>query len=151
MDKMGSLFAWIKTDTVDYWGGIVSRGGVFEQNDDFGLWVGRSNVGAWFNFPDNRRRLQSKSTIAVNRWTLVGVSWDERSAVFFIDGKEDGQASLAAGELPQRKSQKIAIGSNPAGGHDPYTGLIGSVMIYNRPLTPPEVSLLYLGSRQRFK
>jgi hypothetical protein len=151
IDKTGAMFAWIKTDMVDYWGGIVSRGGAFEQTDDFSLWVGRSNVGGWFNWPENRRRIQSKGTIAVNKWTLVGLSWDERTAVFYLDGKEDGQVTLATGEVPQRKSQKVAIGSNPAGGHDPYVGLVGSVMIYNRSLTPQEVSLLYMGTRQRFK
>ena len=44
-----------------------------------------------------------------------------------------------------------AIGSNPPGGHDPFMGLVGSVMIYNRPLTAPEASLLYLGTRLKFK
>jgi len=151
IDKMGSMFAWIKTDTLDYWGGIVNRGGVLETNDDFSLWVGRNNIGAWFNYPDNRRRFQSKSPLVLNKWMLVGVAWDERTAVFYIDGKEDGQTTLATAEVPQRRSTKISIGSNPPGGQDPYTGLIGSVMIYNRPLTPPEVSLLYMGSRQRFK
>jgi len=54
-------------------------------------------------------------------------------------------------ELPQRRNSRISIGSNPPGGHDPYSGLVGSVMIYNRPLTAPEVSLLYLGTRLKFR
>jgi hypothetical protein len=63
IDKAGSVFAWIKTDILDYWGGIVNRGGVNDQYDDFGLWIARGNVGAWFNYPDNRKRLNSKGLI----------------------------------------------------------------------------------------
>ncbi|HVE39598.1 MAG TPA: protein kinase [Planctomycetota bacterium] len=151
IDKAGSVFAWIKTDILDYWGGIVNRGGVNDQYDDFGLWVARGNVGAWFNYPDNRRRMNSKGTIASGKWTLVGVAWDERNATFFIDGKEEGGATLTAAELPQRRTSRISIGSNPPGGQDPYNGLVGSVMIYNKPLTAPEASLLYLGTRLKFK
>jgi hypothetical protein len=151
IDKSGSMFAWIKTETLDYWGGIVNRGGAADQFDDFGLWVGRGSVGAWFNFPENKRRMNSKGLIPSGKWTLVGVSWDERSATFYIDGKEEGVTSLAAVEVPGRHNARISIGDNPPGGHDPYNGLIGSVMIYNRPLTAPEASLLYLGTRLKFK
>jgi len=151
IDKAGSMFAWIKTDILDYWGGIVNRGGVNDTVDDFGLWVGRGSVGAWFNFPENRRRLNSKGLIPSGKWSLVGVAWDERNATFYIDGKEEGVMTLTAAELPQRRTARISIGSNPPGGQDPYNGLVGSVMIYNKPLTAPEASLLYLGTRLKFK
>jgi hypothetical protein len=151
MDKAGSLFAWIKTEVLDYYGGIVNRGGLNDQYDDFGLWVARGNVGAWLNFPDNRKRLSSKGLIPSGKWALVGVTWDEHSATFYIDGKEEGVTTLVPAELPGRHTARISIGSNPPGGHDPYNGLVGSVMIYNRPLSAPEASLLYLGTRQKFK
>ena len=151
IDKSGSIFAWIKTDILDYWGGIVNRGGANDQNDDFGLWVGRGNVGAQFNWPDSRRRLSSKGLIPSGKWTLVGICWDDRNAVFYIDGKEEGVQSLTPADLPPRRNSRIAIGSNAAGGHEPYNGLVGSIMIYNRPLTAPEASLLYVGTKLKFR
>jgi tRNA A-37 threonylcarbamoyl transferase component Bud32/tetratricopeptide (TPR) repeat protein len=151
IDKGGAVFAWIKTDILDYWGGIVNRGGVNDQGDDFGLWIARGNVGAWFNYPDNRRRITSKGTIPANKWTLIGVAWDDRNAVFYIDGKEEGVIALTPAELPVRRNSRISIGSNPPGGHDPYNGLVGSIMIYNRALTPPEASLLYVGTKLKFR
>jgi concanavalin A-like lectin/glucanase superfamily protein len=151
IDKAGALFAWIKTDILDYWGGIVNRGGVNDQGDDFGLWVARGNVGAWFNYPDNRRRMNSKGSIPSGKWTLVGVCWDDRNAVFYIDGKEEGMVALTPAELPTRRNSRISIGSNAPGGHDPYNGLVGSIMIYNRPLTAPEASLLFVGTKLKFK
>jgi len=59
--------------------------------------------------------------------------------------------ALTPAELPIRRNSRIAIGSNPPGGHDWFNGLIGSVMIYNRPLTAPEVSLLYVGTKLKFR
>ncbi len=96
VEKTGSMFAWIKTDTVDTWGGIVNRGGASEQFDDFGLWVGRGTIGAWFNYPDNRKRMSSKGMVAINKWTLVGVAWDDRNAVFYIDGTRSAATRRAA-------------------------------------------------------
>src|SRR4029077_20195064 len=45
VDQGREIFAWIKTDILDYWGGIVNRGGANDTGDDFGLWVARGNVG----------------------------------------------------------------------------------------------------------
>jgi hypothetical protein len=151
IDKAGSLFAWIKTDMPDFVGGVVNRGGVSEAVDDFGLWVMRGQVGSWFNYPENRKRLSSKGPIAAGRWTLIGVTWDERNAAFFVDGKEDSVHALTPIELPQRRNTKVSIGSNPPGGHDYYLGLVGSVMIYNRTLSPQESMILFNGTRMRFR
>jgi hypothetical protein len=151
IDKGGAVFAWIKTDILEYNGGIVNRGGLNDTGDDFGLWVSNGKVGAWFNYPDNRRRISSKGLIPSGKWTLVGVAWDDRTAVFYIDGKEEGTAALTPAELPMRRNSRISIGSNPPGGHDPYNGLVGSIMIYNRPLTGTEASLLYVGTRLKFR
>ena len=152
IDKNGSVFSWVKSDNPDQQrGGVVNRGGASEQVDDFGLWVSQGRVAAWFNYPDNRRLAFSRATLAAAKWALVGVTWDERSAIVYIDGKEDSVHPLTAAELPQRRNQKLSIGSNPPGGHDPYIGLVGCVMIYNRPLTAQEAMTLYMGTRARFR
>ena len=93
----------------------------------------------------------SKGQIAPGRWTLIGVAWDDRNVAFYIDGKEDSVHPLAPVEVPQRRNSKVSIGSNPPGGHDPYSGLVGSVLIYNRPLSPQEALVLFNGTRMRFK
>jgi hypothetical protein len=108
-------------------------------------------VAAWFNYPDNRRAFNSVGSIQSGQWSLIGVSWDEREGVIYIDGKEDSRHPLTAVELPQRRNQKVSIGSNPPGGHDPYVGLVGTVMIYNRPIGAGEAMQLYVGMRSRFQ
>jgi hypothetical protein len=151
MDKAGAVFAWVKTDVFDQRGGVVNRGGSGDPGDDFGLWLVRGQVGAWFNYPDNRRPINSRGSITAGQWALIGVAWDEKSAVLFIDGKEDSTHPLTPTELPQRRNRTMSVGSNPPGVHDPYLGLVGSVMVYNRPLSPAEAMQLYMGMRPRFQ
>jgi protein kinase-like protein/concanavalin A-like lectin/glucanase superfamily protein/carbohydrate binding protein with CBM35 domain len=152
VDKNGAIFAWIKSDNYEQQiGGVVNRGGVNETVDDFGLWVQRGQLAFWANYPDNRRRQSSRGTLIPAKWSLVGVSWDERNAVLYIDGKEDSTHALTPAELPTRRNQRISVGSNPPGGQDPYTGLVGSVMIYNRPVAGAEAMQLFMGTRARFR
>jgi hypothetical protein len=73
IDKGGAVFAWIKTDILDYNGGIVNRGGVNDPDDDFGLWVVQRQRRRLVQLPDNRRRLSSKGLIPSGKWTLVGL------------------------------------------------------------------------------
>jgi hypothetical protein len=123
IDKAGAVFAWIKTDILDYFGGIVNRGGVNDQYDDFGLWVAAGNVGAWFNYPDNRRRLNSKSAIPSGKWTLVGVSWDDRNAIVLHRRQGRRRDALTPAELPQRRTTPHLDRQQPARRPRPYNGL----------------------------
>jgi aryl-alcohol dehydrogenase-like predicted oxidoreductase len=47
---------------------------------------------------------------------------------------------------------RVAIGQSPLpDGADPMVGLIGSVRIYDRPLSSPEITQLYLATRTKFR
>ncbi|HXX93600.1 MAG TPA: LamG domain-containing protein, partial [Planctomycetota bacterium] len=151
VDKAGSLFAWVKSDTFDQNAGIIDRGGGGDPTDDLGMWVLRNQLSFWANYPENRKRLVSKGTLSPGKWVHLGLSWDDRSVAFFIDGREDSVQALTPLELPVRKNQRLSLGDNPAGGHEPFTGLVGSVMIYNRPLGAPEVAQLFLATRTHFR
>jgi tRNA A-37 threonylcarbamoyl transferase component Bud32 len=151
VEKAGSMFAWAKSDNFDQNAGIIDRGGQGDPLDDFGMWVQRNQLSWWANFPDNRKRLVSKGTLSPGKWVHLGISWDDRTVAFFIDGKEDSVHPLTPIELPQRRNQRLSIGDNPAGGHEPFNGWVGSVMIYNRPVAAPEVAQLFLATRTRFR
>ena len=75
----------------------------------------------------------------------------DRVMILAQAGKEDSVHPLTPIEVPQRHNERISIGDNPSGGHEPFTGMVGSVMIYNRPLAAPEASKLFMGTRARFK
>jgi hypothetical protein len=152
MDRVGSMFAWVKTDNPAHWGGIVDRGHLEKPNDvdDVALFVNQGYVEFWMNWPARRARIgRSKDTIVAGKWTLIGVTWDERKLSFYIDGKDQG--SVAMPESPLRRSSRIQVGANPPGGTEWYNGLIGAVMVYNRPLTPSDAMGLYSSTRNRFR
>jgi len=151
MDKAGSMFAWVKSDNFDQNAGLIDRGGQGDAADDFGMWIQRNQLASWANYPDNRKRLISKGMLTAGKWVHLGISWDERQALLFIDGKEDSVHALTAIEQSQRHNTRISLGDNPPGGHEPFTGLLGSAMIYNRPLSPTEVAQLYMATRARFR
>jgi len=152
MDRVGSMFAWVKTDNLAHWGGIVDRGHLEKgiDVDDIALFVNQGYVEFWYNWPARRARLgRSKDTIAAGKWTLIGVTWNERAVTFYIDGKDQG--SVALPDSPLRRSSRVQVGANPPGGTEWYAGLIGAVMIYNRPLSPNDAMSLFVSTRVRYR
>jgi hypothetical protein len=102
------------------------------------------------NWPARRARMgRSKDTIVAGKWTLIGVTWDERKLTFYIDGKDQGSVPMP--ESPLRRSSRIHVGANPPGGTEWYSGLIGAVMVYSRPLTPSDAMGLFSSTRNRFR
>jgi len=151
MSRNGSVFAWIKADDYRRGGGIVDRGD--PQRDDFGLWVWNGRVGAWFNSPENsvRSLVSGKTSLTAQKWSHVGYTWDEKTITFYVDGRDDGAVPVGAMGVPQRRGTRVYVGANVPDRTDAFTGLIGSVLIYNRTLAPQEVQQLHLGTRSRFR
>ncbi|HZE97378.1 MAG TPA: LamG domain-containing protein [Planctomycetota bacterium] len=152
VDKAGSMFAWVKCDTLAQWGGIVDRGYIDKgvDIDDFALFLNQGYVEFWMNWPARRARVgRSKVTVAAGKWTLIGCTWDQARLTFYIDGKED--SSIPLPESPLRRATRVQVGANPPGGTEWYAGLLGSVLIYSRALPPSEAMGLYVGSRPRFR
>lgn len=151
--EQGSIFAWIKADAFPP-GGLVNRGGDgVRAEDDFGLWVSRGKGGHFGSWPENRypdSMYTTKSPLPLGRWTHLGAVWNERSVWLFIDGKLDAESPLKTG-VPIRRGGVVSVGSNPPGGHEYFTGLMGSAMMYNRALPPAEVAQLHAAGRGRFR
>ena len=81
----------------------------------------------------------------------AGFTWDEKEITFYVDGREDSAIPVGPAGVPLRRGTRVYVGSNVPGGNDPYQGLIGSALIYNRTLSDQEVQQLYLGTRSRFR
>jgi hypothetical protein len=152
MDATGSIFAWIKSGSYQHWGGIANRGGTGEKTDDFGLWVRQGHLYCWFNFPANPNpgpQPQSKGTLPTDRWVHAGVTWNDKTVTFYIDGLQDTVVSHPA--PPMRRASVLAVGCNPPGAREYYLGFLGSLMIFNRQLPPPEAARLHAAGRTRFR
>lgn len=151
MTRAGSVFAWVKPEARGGAGGIFDRGET--QTDDFGLWLIGGRVGALLNWPENRpgQMPLGRTAVAPQRWSHVGFTWDEKTLSFYVDGKEDGEVPVSGMGLPLKRGTRAYVGSNPPGGNDYFAGLIGSVVVYARALSPAEIGQLWMGTRGRFR
>jgi hypothetical protein len=143
----GSIVAWIKTDAPEQKGGVGDRG--IPAADDFGLWVDGGRLMTWINWPQNTKVLHSRGAVPARRWVLGGLTWNDRDVAFYIDGRPAGVE--AHGGVPMKRGTKIYIGCNIPGGHEFYSGMVGSLMIFNRELSPREIAQLHEATRGRFR
>jgi hypothetical protein len=153
VEKNGSVFAWIKYDKLAGWGGIFCRGVKEKGVDvlDFSFCVSPNRMGAFFNWPATHSWAGfSKSAVPAGKWALCGYTWDDKRILFYMDGKEDGTVVLPAG-TPQKHAARVLIGADLPGSPEYYSGLMGSVMVFNRTLTAPEVLWLSTVGRGKFK
>ena len=146
VDAQGSIFAWIRHDKGDKLGCILALGGV--RSDDAGLWADRGRLSADLPGVETKRRISSKGSVPTDRWILCGVTWDGSTVAFYIDGKEDTTLSLATGD--DRRPTRLRIGNDFSGGQE-FSGLIGTVMLYNRALTSQEALQCHLGTRGKYR
>lgn len=150
IERQGSVFAWIKADAYAFRGGIVNRGE--GPKDDFGLWVSLGHGGAFINWPESTwpsALYLTKATLAPAEWTHLGYTWNEKTLTLYVDGRRDSDHPLTGG-VPIKRGGVISVGSNPPGGHEYYTGLVGAVHLYNRALSPAEAAQLYMSARAKF-
>jgi hypothetical protein len=147
----GSIFAWIKSDGYDFWGGVVDRGNPASRDDDFGLWIRNGHLAYMFNWPNDgyKNRDSSQSPLPTGRWVHGGFTWDEANVTFYIDGRLDRVAKHVA--LPLQRTDKLSVGCNLPGAPEYYVGLLGSLMIFNRALSAAEVAQLRAASAARFR
>jgi hypothetical protein len=154
VEKQGAFFAWVKVEGgPEASGCILSRGDAGQELEDFafGLYGGR--IWARFNYSDARTRnpaIYSKGSVAPGKWSLVGVTWEGTGVSFVIDGRKEAEVALSAPLNPPRRYAKVLVGKSVSSERF-FPGLIGAILLYNRVLTPAEVTQLYVGSRSKFR
>ncbi len=152
----GSVFAWIKVEDPTQFGTIVNRcENRFEGPEDFGLYVHAGHLQCYINWepPDRPPIGYGTAAVPAGKWFLGGYTWDESRVTFYADGKKDNSIALAK-NTPLPRGSKVVLGvSTPAGpaGMEHFIGLTGSVMIFNRTLSDPEVERLHTLTLRRFR
>jgi tetratricopeptide (TPR) repeat protein len=154
--RNGSIFVWLKTDAVEQFGCLVNRcENRAEGPEDFGLYVRGGHLNVYFNWtpPDVAPVGSSTAALPAGKWTFGGITWDEEKLTFYLDGKKDNAIPLKKG-TPLPRGSKVVLGVSVPGGPggiEYYTGLLGSVMIFNRELAEPEIQRLHATTARRFR
>jgi hypothetical protein len=86
--------------------------------------------------------ITGNSTLPVNTWTHVAVTFDENGASIYLNGVLD-KSDLQNYTIPTYITAYNVIGRYPTSNAYAYNGKIDDVRIYNRALRPEEVRYLY--------
>jgi len=132
-----TVMAWIKKPSQDYWFDSIVTTEAFRFQID----SGRKIHWGWTDGVSNSL-VDSNTTITLNEWHhVVGVK-EGTTIKFYIDGKPAGSGTISA--TRNVSSMRIGVdGLSGIGAIDYFNGVIDDVKIYNRALTPEEISLHY--------
>jgi len=91
------------------------------------------------------RLIASNNSIKLNQWQHVAVTYDDPSAIFYINGVATTSIS-DAGPIPTNTTD-LRIGNDPSAGFT-FDGKIDEVYLYNRALSANEIGRLYNATKK---
>ena len=142
LDNEFSISVWAKADsTMDSTGMIVSKGN--SGSSGYGIWLSSGNIpSADYSDGTTRAVVSSGSGYNDNIWHhYVAVHKSDGKTYLYIDGDYKAVSSNSATNSIS-SSHNFYIGQNYAGG-ERFKGNIRNLKVYNRALSPEEISLLY--------
>ncbi|MFC1649698.1 LamG-like jellyroll fold domain-containing protein [Patescibacteria group bacterium] len=144
-----TLSAWVNWDTGSVQDAIISKSDSGAPEDDgYRLWVNSDNT-LHFHIADGNYEFQvdTTATISTGTWHHIVVVVDEDNEdnfTIYIDGVDEKAttAGTLSNVLDVGTTNNLMFGIDPDMGND-FTGDIDEVRMYNRTLSPNEVSKLY--------
>jgi RNA polymerase sigma factor (sigma-70 family) len=148
-----TLSVWIKTKTGDhYWRRIFDKS--YTQQFALSLagdWNGQTNYGqVTFEMGPGEHALITQSRVDDGKWHHIVATFDGRLEVVYVDGKYQAKRRWEKTEHVGASKFNLVIGCNRSN-LDPkeddlgisFRGLIDEPMMWNRGLSPEEVTLLF--------
>jgi hypothetical protein len=119
---------------------LAGKGATGPRN--FGVWDDTGASGyilfQYFNTTGGYPQIYSSTSLSLGRWYHVACTWDGSIGRIYIDGQLDNSGSMSG--TPLTSADPVTLGY--AGWNSPLPGLLDEVCLYNRALSPNEVSLL---------
>lgn len=135
-----TLSAWINPRSRSAWQMIVNKPYTSGHSSPYFDWsmhleASTGRLVAFLGCEGQQRT--SNSSIPLNTWTHVAVTYDGSSIRHYINGALDRTTGVSC-SITNTNSRPIRIGANGAG-TEVMNGLIDNVRIYNRPLAGAEI------------
>ena len=86
----------------------------------------------------------SDSALRPNEWNHFVYVHDSFNVAIYLNGKRV-LFEQSPGTIPTNNTLPVWFGARPNGGRSYYNGILDDIAIYNRALTPQEISALYSG------
>ena len=133
-----SVFVWFKKGRLATNEGLVTK--LDSDNDGWRLNTRSNNT---FRCSVNTIDVVSGSTITDTKWHFIGCTIDrDGNGQMYLDGVANGSVVAISSEV-MATTASVFVGTEQAGGNQPFDGLIDDVRIYNRALSAAEILRLY--------
>ncbi|MBF0572824.1 MAG: right-handed parallel beta-helix repeat-containing protein [Desulfamplus sp.] len=106
----------------------------------FMIRIDSKKVRACIRTSNGTNYLTGQSVLVPDQWYHVVLTFADGEMILYIDGKEESRASVD-GQMIITANQKTTLGANPLG-QAPFAGNLDDVRIYDRALTPEEITIL---------
>ena len=135
-----TICAWIYPESFGQggWGRIVDRG---NSSSGYSFYVNSANSAIKYVAYGNNTVSSSAGVIGLRKWQHVAVVYDDLSGTvtFYVNGQQAGTTDYTAPPLGS-SDDPLVIGIRGYDLNRAFDGLIDDVRIYDRALTPDEVS-----------
>jgi len=157
-DFSGSYCAWVKLNSVSSSQGIISQGNA-NTYQGFGMFVGARGTGVISAEFYGNRPVQTNNILSANSWNYICIT----KSPGYINSTT---LSIYLNGLPQTTSNSYGIAPNFVGSYPVYigvdvvsngsplslaNGLLDEVRVYNRALSPSEITQLYNAGASKLK
>jgi hypothetical protein len=139
-----TVSVWVKTSTADKW--VVDKGnGGFSSG--YSLSSGSTGL---IGLAVNNIGLNTPTAITTGLWTNVVGTWNPSTLIeMYRNGAQVATRTTSIPASISNPSANLRIGARTPSS-DQWNGEIAQVLIYNRPLSPTEVSQNFEATRRRF-
>ncbi len=88
-------------------------------------------------------RAQSATAAVPEKWTHVGVTWDQRTLNLYVDGQLSGSSARAGTLVSETVEPRVGSGEQTDVDGNDFSGLLDELTIYDRPLEPSEIASIH--------
>jgi hypothetical protein len=148
IETAGSLMAWVNLATLPQTAGrILYVAGESQSGNDFDLQFEPNNSLRFYTAGGGNVAYSPDPKTLVNQWHMIVATMDSTPArTIYWDGQS--HATDSGGNNPHKTAQ-FTIGESPVFTGRFFQGGIAEVAIWDRALTPAEVSALYQSATQK--
>jgi hypothetical protein len=136
---MLSISLWAKWNGLTtYYQGLIGKRNSWAA--DQMMWhIEANQSNGTLGFTRNGSGSAGASALKVGEWTHLAVTFDKTNARFYVNGTQTGIGAFSFGS---NRDAALLIGSDNAGGGNPFNGTLDEVRLYDVVLTPTDILTL---------
>jgi hypothetical protein len=143
-----TVSCWVNPDILGATQYVISKNRDVSGTEQTGYAIillasGQVRADFWNSVDNGRKNIDSVSSISTGEWSHLAMTYDGSTLKVYINGNEENSSSIT-GTIASGNRNLIfgALTFNPPNFFQ-YDGLLDDVFIYDRALSPSEITMLY--------